>query len=136
MPENKNTVTSRIHGAEVGNPKKPVLVDTYRYHMAINDIDDAYKLVGVLVKDDDLTFVTNNTRPNMFLVYNPGEEDPNQNRKWIHMAYNEYVRILYGPYGQDYYIFGSGAIMYTLPDVVDYMSGSCTVRYVHSSGCG
>ena len=114
----KNTVSSRVHGDELGNPHAPELVDTYKYHLHFKNQDDAYRLIGVLAQKDEATFVTTTTRPDTFLVYDPISPEAHR-RKFREMKYYEYVKILYGPYESDYFIFGNGKYYYSLPKLTD-----------------
>lgn len=110
------TVTERIDGYSPGNPRQPVLVDTYKYHFEIDEESDAFKIAGSICKMDEQTILTSRSRRNRFLIYKPN--NIMEKRVWKELKYNEVVKVFFGTYGMDYYISGNGDIYKTLPDEI------------------
>lgn len=113
-----NSVTSRIQGMQIGNLVKPKSIGLYRYHMMFDNMDSAWKLIGMFAPTDHPTLVTTKTRPNMYLLYDP-TSSLEEHRKWIEWSYNEYATIENGYYGNNYFIFGSGKVFNVLPQIID-----------------
>lgn len=114
-----NSYSSRIHGLMIGASMAPIIVGNYKYHLKFDSMEEASQIFREFVRDDHPTIITADTRPNLFLVYDPAVTVKTLPIEWLSWKYFHCARIQFGYYGTDYYLFGSGKIFRELPEQVD-----------------
>lgn len=116
-PNKINSVSSRIDGMQIGNKQVPKQIGTYKYHFKFKKMEDGYQLMKLVAPNDQPSIVTTEDRPNQYLVYNPN--DPKNELTYHSWSYWEYATCENGYYGLNYYLFGSGKITNSIPDMID-----------------
>lgn len=116
MENPTNSVSSRLHGLSPANPQPPKYIGSFKYHLTFDSMNDAWDLVPIILKNDGNAIITTNSRPNMMLRYTPNLP---YSLEWVEWKYYEYAEVECGYYGTNYYLFGSGKVFRTLPDMAE-----------------